>query len=145
MLYGCNVTSKDTILITRMADYTHADVAASNDETGSAAKAADWALESHTGVIETRSLELAYDGVLQAPELTTSTPDMVVSEPSSLHPGAETGSFSGITINASDDKCRDQRDINQQCGVAIWSMVPNRENLEFVGLMLQMRRPGSIR
>ena len=88
LLYGCNVTAKDTILITRMADYTHADIAASNDETGSAAKAADWTLESRTGVIETRSLELAYDGVLQAPELTTTKPDMVVSEPSSLHPGA---------------------------------------------------------
>lgn len=103
LLYGCNVTSKDTVLITRMADYTHADVAASSDETGSAAKAADWTLESHTGVIETRSLELAYDGVLQAPELTITKPDIVVSEPTTLHPGAETGAFNGLTLTPSDD------------------------------------------
>ncbi|RJT23349.1 Ig-like domain-containing protein [Buttiauxella izardii] len=103
LLYGCNVTEKDTTLITRMADYTHADVAASNDETGSAAKGADWALESHVGEIETRSLSLAYDGVLQAPELTIAKPDIVVSEPTTLHPGAETGAFIGLTLTPSDD------------------------------------------
>ncbi|MGB7803822.1 Ig-like domain-containing protein [Buttiauxella sp.] len=103
LLYGCNVTSQDTVLITRLADYTHADVAASNDETGSAEKAADWTLESQTGVIETRSLALAYDGVLQAPELTITRPDIVVSEPTTLHPGAETGAFTGLTLTPSDD------------------------------------------
>lgn len=133
LLYGCNVTSKDTILITRMADYTHADIAASNDETGSAAKAADWTLESHTGVIETRSLELAYDGVLQAPELTTSTPDMVVSEPSSLHPGAETGSFSGITINASDANVAISVTLTNGAVGDLVNGAKSGKTLEFVG------------
>ncbi len=133
LLYGCNVTSKDTILITRMADYTHADIAASNDETGSAAKAADWTLESHTGVIETRSLELAYDGVLQAPELTTTKPDMVVSEPSSLHPGAETGSFSGITINASDANVAISVTLTNGAVGDLVNGAQSGKTLEFVG------------
>ncbi|RPH24229.1 tandem-95 repeat protein [Buttiauxella warmboldiae] len=102
LLYGCNVTAKDTLLITRMADYTHADVAASNDETGSADNAADWSLESHTGVIETRSLSLGYAGVLEATEITADVKEMVVSEPSSLRPGAESGQFSGLAITSSD-------------------------------------------
>ncbi len=133
LLYGCNVTSKDTVLITRMADYTHADVAASSDETGSVAKAADWTLESHTGVIETRSLELAYDGVLQAPELTTSTPDMVVSEPSSLHPGAETGSFSGLTINASDENVAISVTLTNDAAGDLVNGTQTGKTLEFVG------------
>lgn len=133
LLYGCNVTAKDTILITRMADYTHADIAASNDETGSAAKAADWTLESHTGVIETRSLELAYDGVLQAPELTTTKPDMVVSEPSSLHPGAETGSFSGITINASDANVAISVTLTNGAVGDLVNGAQSGKTLEFVG------------
>lgn len=133
LLYGCNVTAKDTILITRMADYTHADIAASNDETGSAAKAADWTLESRTGVIETRSLELAYDGVLQAPELTTTKPDMVVSEPSSLHPGAETGSFSGITINASDANVAISVTLTNGAVGDLVNGAKSGKTLEFVG------------
>ncbi|MFB0710813.1 Ig-like domain-containing protein [Buttiauxella noackiae] len=133
LLYGCNVTAKDTILISRMADYTHADIAASNDETGSAAKAADWTLESRTGVIETRSLELAYDGVLQAPELTTTKPDMVVSEPSSLHPGAETGSFSGITINASDANVAISVTLTNDAVGDLVNGTQSGKKLEFVG------------
>ena len=133
LLYGCNVTAKDTILITRMADYTHADIAASNDETGSAAKAADWTLESRTGVIETRSLELAYDGVLQAPELTTTKPDMVVSEPSSLRPGAETGSFSGITINASDENVAISVTLTNDAVGNLVNGAQSGKTLEFVG------------
>lgn len=133
LLYGCNVTAKDTILISRMADYTHADIAASNDETGSAAKAADWTLESRTGVIETRSLELAYDGVLQAPELTTTKPDMVVSEPSSLHPGAETGSFSGITINASDANVAISVTLTNGAVGDLVNGTQSGKTLEFVG------------
>ncbi|HKM97565.1 MAG TPA: DUF4347 domain-containing protein, partial [Buttiauxella sp.] len=103
LLYGCNVTSQDITLITRMADYTHVDVAASSDKTGNAAHTGDWTLESHIGVIETRSLSLAYDGVLQAPKITASGSDMVVSEPSMLRPGEETGNFRGITLNVSDE------------------------------------------
>lgn len=133
LLYGCNVTAKDTILITRMADYTHADIAASNDETGSATKAADWTLESRTGVIETRSLELAYDGVLQAPELTTTKPDMVVSEPSSLRPGAETGSFSGITINASDENVAISVTLTNDAVGNLVNGAQSGKTLEFVG------------
>ena len=133
LLYGCNVTSQDTTLIARLADYTHADVAASNDETGSAEKAADWTLESHTGVIETRSLELAYDGVLQAPELTITTPDMVVSEPTTLHPGAETGSFSGITLNASDENVAISVSLTNEAAGNLVNGATSGKSLEFVG------------
>lgn len=132
LLYGCNVTSKDTIFINRMADYTHADVAASNDETGSGEKTADWTLESHTGAIETRSLELAYDGVLQAPELTTSVPDMVVSEPSTLRPGAETGSF-GLTLNASDENVVISVSLTNDAVGDLVNGSQSGKTLEFVG------------
>lgn len=132
LLYGCDVTSKDTIFINRMADYTHADVAASNDETGSAAKAADWTLESHTGTIETRSLELAYDGVLQAPELTASVPDMVVSEPSTLHPGGETSGF-GLTLNASDENVVISVTLSNDAAGDLVNGGQTAKSLEFVG------------
>jgi hypothetical protein len=54
LLYGCNVAQGDTGLqfIDALAKATGADVAASNDITGSAALGGDWLLETNTGSIE---------------------------------------------------------------------------------------------
>ncbi|HEY5930349.1 MAG TPA: DUF4347 domain-containing protein, partial [Burkholderiales bacterium] len=55
LIYGCNVaaSSNGQALVTAMADLTGADVAASDDVTGSAAQGGDWSLEYATGGIET--------------------------------------------------------------------------------------------
>ena len=54
LLYGCNVAEGDTgqSFIQALAQYTQADVAASDDPTGSAALSGDWVLESATGAID---------------------------------------------------------------------------------------------
>ena len=53
MLYGCDVAAgaNGLFLIEGLAALTGADVAASDDLTGSAARGGDWLLEQHTGQI----------------------------------------------------------------------------------------------
>jgi VCBS repeat-containing protein len=55
LVYGCNVaaTADGQSMLTALARLTGADVAASTDATGSAARGGDWTLEFHTGAIET--------------------------------------------------------------------------------------------
>ncbi|TLU53169.1 MAG: DUF4347 domain-containing protein, partial [Chlorobium sp.] len=67
LLYGCNVGEGDEghAFIEALAYITGADVAASDDLTGSATKGGDWALEVHNGTIENIVLPMAgFDGVL---------------------------------------------------------------------------------
>jgi Domain of unknown function (DUF4347) len=54
LLYGCDVAAQASglFLIEGLAALTGADVAASDDPTGSAALGGDWQLERHTGSIE---------------------------------------------------------------------------------------------
>ncbi|HEY9837913.1 MAG TPA: DUF4347 domain-containing protein, partial [Vampirovibrionales bacterium] len=54
LLYGCNVGSSDTgiTFLQRLAELTGADIAASDDLTGSAALNGNWTLEVRTGNIE---------------------------------------------------------------------------------------------
>ena len=58
LLYGCNVAQGDAGLqfIDVLAKATGADVAASNDITGSAALGGDWLLETNTGSIEAKNV-----------------------------------------------------------------------------------------
>ena len=53
-------------LLSRLAQLTHADVAASNDRTG-AQRGGDWVLEAVSGSVETAALSFAYNGLLAAP------------------------------------------------------------------------------
>ena len=64
LLYGCNVAagSEGPLLVDTLSRLTLADVAASDDLTGSVALGGDWVLEYQTGVIES-ALPFA-DGVL---------------------------------------------------------------------------------
>ena len=71
MLYGCDVAAgaNGLFLIEGLAALTGADVAASDDLTGSAARGGDWLLERHTGQIEATvaadaALQQTWDGVL---------------------------------------------------------------------------------
>ncbi|GGE87017.1 hypothetical protein GCM10011317_50150 [Niveispirillum cyanobacteriorum] len=63
LLYGCNVATGDgQAFIAQVADLSGADVAASNDLTGSSLLNGDWDLEKSTGTIETNFLsEQEYD------------------------------------------------------------------------------------
>ena len=66
LFYGCNVAADQNgeILINQIAEITQADVAASDDVTGSAG---DWDLEKHTGIIETKNITVAdYNYALDA-------------------------------------------------------------------------------
>ncbi|MDD1610691.1 MAG: DUF4347 domain-containing protein, partial [Methylococcaceae bacterium] len=58
LFYGCNVASGSVGIefINHLADFTTADVAASDNLTGNVAKNGDWTLEQNTGTIETASL-----------------------------------------------------------------------------------------
>ena len=66
LLYGCGVGAGESgrTLITALAAATGADVAASTNNTGSAAAGGDWTLEVATGAIETGFAADAYAGLL---------------------------------------------------------------------------------
>jgi glucose/arabinose dehydrogenase len=69
LFYGCNVAAGGTQLIDQIDRLTGADVAASDDLTGSAALGGDWDLEVETGAIESSlafqsDVLAAYDAVL---------------------------------------------------------------------------------
>uniref|UniRef100_Q3AR75 VCBS n=1 Tax=Chlorobium chlorochromatii (strain CaD3) TaxID=340177 RepID=Q3AR75_CHLCH len=75
LLYGCNVAAGDVgqQFIAALAEATGADVAASDDLTGSAALGGDWDLEYATGAIESgvdTNVVQEYDGVLEPPTTT---------------------------------------------------------------------------
>ncbi|WP_418138932.1 cadherin domain-containing protein [Marinomonas sp. RS-M-Aa-14] len=67
LLYGCNVAQGDTgmAFINQLAQVTGADIAASDDLTGSAVLGGDWELERSAGSVETATLDASdYSGVL---------------------------------------------------------------------------------
>jgi Domain of unknown function (DUF4347)/Bacterial Ig domain/Calx-beta domain len=55
LIYGCDVAKRDRTFIDRLATLTGADVAASDDATGSLALGGDWDLEVQSGKIESGS------------------------------------------------------------------------------------------
>ena len=74
LLYGCDVGAgaDGSALLTQLALLTNADIAASIDATGSAAKGGDWILEAQTGRIDSQlavstAALAAYDSLLAAP------------------------------------------------------------------------------
>ncbi|MEG5206488.1 DUF4347 domain-containing protein, partial [Microcoleus sp. AT13-A6] len=82
LLYGCDVAATETgnNFVKRLSELTGADVAASNDLTGSAAKGGDWDLEIVTGQIESavpfnRQAMEDYDYTLEIFNVTATTDD----------------------------------------------------------------------
>ncbi|MCT7982955.1 DUF4347 domain-containing protein, partial [Laspinema sp. A4] len=74
LLYGCNLAADQGIFVNRLATLTGADVAASDNLTGSAALGGDWELEARTGPIEVQipfSAQAigAYGGILAPTDL----------------------------------------------------------------------------
>ena len=76
LLYGCEIAKDDISkqFVDKLASFTKADIASSDDLTGSDALNANWTLEYSTGEIEAQSLVIeSYDEVLSnAPILETS-------------------------------------------------------------------------
>ena len=67
LLYGCDVAASDQGLafLAALSDATGADVAASNDDTGSAEAGGDWQLEARTGPIEAGLIDVPeWNGIL---------------------------------------------------------------------------------
>jgi len=90
LLYSCEVAedASGAAFINQLANLTHADISASDDATGNAAKGGDWVLEYHSGAIETASLvATGYDGLLAAP-VNTVPAAQSVAEDNSLTFGA---------------------------------------------------------
>ncbi|MEG4916550.1 DUF4347 domain-containing protein, partial [Microcoleus sp. B7-D4] len=82
LLYGCDAAATETgnNFVKRLSELTGADVAASNDLTGSAAKGGDWDLEIVTGQIESavpfnRQAMEDYDYTLATFNVTEATDD----------------------------------------------------------------------
>ena len=99
---------------------TGADLAASTNATGSAARGGDWQLESSTGSIEARSLVAAYDGLLAAPTITdTVTTQRTTQEDVAL-------AITGITMADSDNPAS----VSAQFAVTGGTLSPGRERLE---------------
>lgn len=75
LFYGCDVGAgaQGTALLDGLARATGADVAASTDATGAAAKGGDWTLETQAGKIETRALGIGeYQDLLTLVTITNS-------------------------------------------------------------------------
>jgi len=79
LLYGCNVAAgaEGVEFVENLAQFTGADIAASTDLTGNAARGGDWVLEASTGVIDgapfaTDAYVTTYPFVLSVPAYTLS-------------------------------------------------------------------------
>ena len=68
LIYGCDTSKGEqgTAFITQLANFTGADIAASDDWTGDTNKGGNWVLESSTGAIEAATLfaDASYNHVL---------------------------------------------------------------------------------
>ena len=90
LLYGCDIAagSRGSTLLTQLAALTSADIAASTDATGSAAKGGNWALEQQTGPIDSRlvlnAATLARYGSLLAAPVNTVPGAQAVAEDNTL-------------------------------------------------------------
>ncbi|WP_295449369.1 cadherin-like domain-containing protein, partial [uncultured Thiodictyon sp.] len=87
LLYGCGIGAgtDGSLLINQFARLTQADLAASTDPTGSAAKGGDWVLEVSTGLIDTRlafadSALAGYDGLLVPLVVTPPTAPLILED-----------------------------------------------------------------
>ena len=87
LLYGCNVAQGDAgqAFVQSLANYTGADVAASNDLTGNEGFGGNWDLECLTGVIEsTLSNRINYESLLAEIEFKTQVINVERSKPKSV-------------------------------------------------------------
>ncbi|TKB26271.1 tandem-95 repeat protein [Desulfopila sp. IMCC35006] len=103
LLYGCDVGSgsNGTTFLSQLATLTGADIAASTNATGSAARGGDWVLELQTGPIDSRlavgEAALArYDGLFAAPAIGGTVTSQTVNDNTPITP------FATVTITDAD-------------------------------------------
>ncbi|MEG4216575.1 DUF4347 domain-containing protein, partial [Microcoleus sp. Pol14C6] len=131
LLYGCDVAATETgnKFVKRLSELTGADVAASNDLTGSAAKGGDWDLEIVTGQIESavpfnRQAMEDYDYTLANFNVTVATDDGT---------GTVAGTLSKAILDANTAAGDDT--ITLQTNVT-FTQIPNQlidSNIAFIG------------
>ena len=81
LLYGCRIAADGGLLVEQLARMTGADVAASIDATGAAARGGDWVLEAGAGEVTATVLSVAgYGWMLAAPDLTAPAGIVAVGE-----------------------------------------------------------------
>ena len=99
LLYGCSVAENDgQQFTTLLGQLTDADIAASNDATGSKGAGGNWVLEEATGEIEAPSILFgteSYEGLLAVPTLDVTETEFIVFEDTDL-------SLDGITVGDVD-------------------------------------------
>ncbi|ADR33256.1 Hemolysin-type calcium-binding region [Sulfuricurvum kujiense DSM 16994] len=102
LLYGCNVARDQSGIdfIGKLAQLSGADIAASNDMTGSNTQNGDWILESSIGMIDTPALVLnQYNQTLAAGTVTfTSSPSAATATD-----GTASNDIAGIVLNFTSD------------------------------------------
>ncbi|WP_066253511.1 Ig-like domain-containing protein [Hydrogenophaga flava] len=102
LLYGCNIgADEDGLrLLQNVAELTSADVAASDDATGSAVLGGNWMLERTTGEIESASLNPAAFGNLLATGtlVFTGSPNSTTAED-----GVASNDIAGISLTITND------------------------------------------
>jgi VCBS repeat-containing protein len=102
LLYGCDIGqgANGDAFLAALAQATGADIAASDDATGAAARGGDWVLERHIGVVQGQVIEAsAFAGLLDAPTVTNAATGMTVIEPSALNgAGVSSATLSGWVI-----------------------------------------------
>jgi hypothetical protein len=78
LLYGCEVAAGEIgeSFVQRLSEITGADIAASDDRTGNAAKGGDWELEVRTGDINT-PLAFAPETIAEYPGVLTREPEWI--------------------------------------------------------------------
>ena len=81
LLYGCRIAADGGLLVEQLARITGADVAASIDDTGAAARGGDWVLEAGAGEVTATVLSVeGYGWTLAAPDLTAPAGVVAVGE-----------------------------------------------------------------
>ncbi|MEZ5657478.1 MAG: DUF4347 domain-containing protein [Burkholderiaceae bacterium] len=104
LIYGCDLAASDSgrALMDDIALLTGADVAASDDPTGSAAAGGDWQLEAQTGSIETVALSSSWAGTLDLVATSGDTPvnntggGSHITDPASSGQVATNGTYSAV-------------------------------------------------
>ncbi len=120
LLYGCELAKGEAgaQFVAELAQVTGADVGASDNQTGAAAKGGDWVLEVAAGAIEARSLAMGdYQGVLSTITFSAADPDL------------SSGGYSGVPSVTRPETVSGQpitfRNLSSEyllsfCSVGIW-------------------------
>ncbi|BAK77466.1 hypothetical protein NH8B_2667 [Pseudogulbenkiania sp. NH8B] len=111
LLYGCDIGAGNSgaTFVSTLSSYTHADVAASTDRTGSSSLGGDWALEYSSGHIDVAALAFDYQDLLAVPASQNFD---------SASPGNSSSSLTlgGVTYSTNGGGIVDIVDVNIQYG-----------------------------